>query len=79
MSHHFHQHCHPCLYSKLQDLQDRLSMILDENFMMNIFEEYLQALPPFKEYWDLMYSKKQMKVVCCTDCSSKISAIVSST
>jgi hypothetical protein len=60
------------LYYKLQDLQDSPSMILDENVMMHIFDEYLEALPPFKEYWHLMYNKKQMKVVCHTDGSSVV-------
>jgi hypothetical protein len=40
--------------------------------MMNIFEEYRNELPPFKDYWELMYDKKQMKVVCRTDGSSVV-------
>jgi hypothetical protein len=68
-------HCHSTtlyLYSKLQNLQENQSLILDENFMMNIFEDYQNKLPPFKEYWELMNHKKQMKVVCRTDGSSVV-------
>ena len=60
------------LYSKLQDLQDNPSLILDESFMMNIFEEYRDKLPPFKEYWEMMYQRKQMKVVSRTDGTSVV-------
>jgi hypothetical protein len=31
--------------------------------MMNIFEEYLEELEPFKEYWSLMFEKKRTLVV----------------
>ena len=31
--------------------------------MMGIFDKYTQELPPFKEYLELMYEKKQMKVI----------------
>ena len=37
--------------------------ILDENFMMNIFKEYIEELPPFKEYWERTFQKKQMAVI----------------
>ena len=32
--------------------------ILDENFMMNIFKDYLDKLPLFKEYWERTFQKK---------------------
>ncbi len=32
------------------------ALILDEKYMMAIFEEYLHELPPFKTYWDEMLS-----------------------
>ena len=38
-------------------------LLLDEGFMMNIFSVYQNELPPFKEYLDLMYKKKSMRVV----------------
>ena len=31
--------------------------ILDENFMMNIFKEYIEELPPFKEHWGRTFQK----------------------
>ena len=50
------------LYIKLRKLQENESLDLNKNFMMNIFEEYCNELPPFKDYWELiMYEKKQMK------------------
>eukprot|EP00956_Cyclotella_meneghiniana_P013362 scaffold19250_cov21-Cyclotella_meneghiniana.AAC.1 len=54
-------------YFKLENVKESPSLILHENFMMNIFENYRNGLPPFKEYLDLMYHKKQMRVVCRTD------------
>ena len=51
------------LYEKMTKLYESLSLILDDDFMMNIFSEYLQELPPFEEYWKLTFEKKQMSVV----------------
>jgi hypothetical protein len=31
--------------------------------MMNMFIKYVDALPPFKEYWENLYKKKQMRVM----------------
>jgi hypothetical protein len=31
--------------------------------MMNIFKDYRDELPPFKDYWQLTFKKKQMQVV----------------
>ena len=39
------------------------AMILDEKYMMAIFDEYLHELPPFKKYWDELLSKRQMSVI----------------
>eukprot|EP00956_Cyclotella_meneghiniana_P021743 scaffold40045_cov23-Cyclotella_meneghiniana.AAC.2 len=60
-------------YSKLEDIKESSSLILDESFMMNIFENYRNELPPFKEYWELMYHMKQMRVVCHTNDTSVFS------
>ncbi len=40
-----------------------LVLILDEKYMMAIFEEYLHELPPFKIYWDDLFLKRQMSVI----------------
>jgi hypothetical protein len=40
-------------------------LIEDENFMMNIFSEYLGEIVPFREYWEVTFEKKQMSVVAC--------------
>ena len=51
------------LYCKLNELKTNPDLILDDTFMMNIFSEYHNELPPFNEYWDLIYNRKQMKVI----------------
>ena len=47
------------LYEKMTELYKLPSLILDDDFMMNIFSEYLQELPPFEEYWKLTFEKKR--------------------
>ena len=37
--------------------------ILDKSFMKTTFEEYMNELPPMKEYWTLMFEKKRMRIV----------------
>jgi hypothetical protein len=51
------------LYDKMKTISERMNLIEDDSFMMNIFEEYLEELQPFKEYWILMFEKKRMSVV----------------
>ena len=38
-------------------------LILNEQFMIDIFKEYCEDLPPFQAYWDEMFNKEQMSVV----------------
>jgi hypothetical protein len=52
------------LYEKMTELNKSPSLILDDDFMMNIFSEYLQELPPFEEYWKL--TLKKANVSCCS-------------
>jgi hypothetical protein len=47
----------------MSELCNSPSLIEDDGFMMNIFGEYREELPPFKEYWDAMFEKKKMSVV----------------
>ena len=51
------------LHKTMKEISDKPSLILDEDYMMNIFKEYIDELPPFKEYWNFMFNKKQMAVV----------------
>ena len=44
-------------------ITEKPELIHDETFMMDIFKVYRDELPPFKEYWDEMFTKKQMPVV----------------
>jgi hypothetical protein len=51
------------VYEKMTELYKSPSLTLDDDFMMNIFSEYLQELPPFEEYWKL--TLKKANVSCC--------------
>jgi hypothetical protein len=51
------------LYGATQKLKKDPELLLDPLFMMNIFTCYQDQLPPFKEYWDLMFKSKAMKVI----------------
>ena len=48
---------------KMSAITEKPELIHDETFMMDIFKVYRDELPPFKEYWDEMFTKKQMPVV----------------
>ena len=45
------------------DLVDNPSKVLNNDFMMNMFWKYIDALPPFKSYWDHLFQKKRMNIV----------------
>lgn len=51
------------LHKKLYMIQDDPELILDPLFMNDIFKSYRDELPPFQEYWNLMFKTKQMKVI----------------
>jgi hypothetical protein len=51
------------LYKKMNELHKSPSLIINDGFMMSIFDEYLLELPPFEEYWKVTLKKKQMSVV----------------
>ncbi len=51
------------LYEKMNELHKSPSWIVDDGFMMSIFNEYLLELLPFEEYWKVPFKKKQMSVV----------------
>ena len=48
------------------------SLILDPLFMMSMFSEFQLQLPPFKEYWEMLFKQKQMKVIACKDGSKVV-------
>jgi len=61
------------LFKTMSQLQDSSDLIEDDEFMMNIFEEYRDLLPPFKKYWDFIFEKKRMSVVArCSKDGSKV-------
>ena len=45
--------------------------VFDENFMMSMFQEYINELPPFKDYWTNLIEKKPMIVVA-SDSGTKV-------
>jgi hypothetical protein len=47
----------------MMDIVDNPIKVLDEGFMMNMFRKYIDALPPFKAYWEHLFQKKRMVVV----------------
>jgi hypothetical protein len=51
------------LREKMMDLIDDPSKVLNEDFMMNMFQKYVDALPPFKSYLEHLFQKKRMNVV----------------
>jgi hypothetical protein len=51
------------LRKNMMDIVDDPIKILDKGFMMNMFSKYVDALPPFKEYWEHLFQKKRMIVV----------------
>ncbi len=51
------------LYDNMQTLRSNPTLILDQSFMMDIFKVYQEELPPFHKYWEMMFKKKQMKVI----------------
>ena len=51
------------LEEKMEQIVENPELLLDEVFMLGMFSEYQQELPPFKEYIDLTFKRKQMAVI----------------
>ena len=51
------------LREKMNAISDKPELILDEQFIIDIFKEYREELLPFQAYWDEIFNKKQMSVV----------------
>jgi hypothetical protein len=51
------------LHHKMSEQSALQHLLEHENFMMNIFPEYLSELVPFREYWEVAFEKTQMSVV----------------
>ena len=51
------------LEAKLKTIKREPRLIIDEDFMMGIFQEYIDELPEFKDYLDTTFQKKQMAVI----------------
>jgi hypothetical protein len=51
------------LNDAMGDIHKTPALILDEKYMISIFDKYLHELPPFKNYLDELLSKRQMSVI----------------
>jgi hypothetical protein len=40
------------------DIVNDPTKVLNKGFMMNMFNKYIDALPPFQEYWEHFFKKK---------------------
>ena len=60
------------LEAKIKNIKRQLTFILDEDFMMTIFQEYIDELPEFKDYLDTTFKAKQMAVVTCKSPAPKL-------
>ena len=49
--------------TKLRALKAVLKLFLNETFMMSLFEDIMNKLPLFRDYWDHLLKKKTMNVV----------------
>ena len=41
-------------------ISEKPELILNEQFMIDIFKEYREELPPFQAYWDEIFNKKKV-------------------
>jgi len=48
----------------LDKLIDDPDIVLTESFMMSMFSKFLNELPPMKAYWDLIFKRNEVKVIC---------------
>ena len=48
------------LEMKLVEINQTVDLVLDQNYMMGLFDDIVEELPPFKEYLKYMYEKKTM-------------------
>jgi hypothetical protein len=47
------------LYEKMNELHKSPSLIVEDDFIMSIFNEYHLELPPFGEYWKVTFEKSR--------------------
>eukprot|EP00957_Ditylum_brightwellii_P144287 10992778-Ditylum_brightwellii.AAC.1 len=51
------------LENALEAILGEGTLILDENFMMGIFKELQEELPPFAKYWSFIFEEEKMVLV----------------
>ena len=50
------------LHEQLGEIIAFPSLFLSEQYMMNLFSEYSNEIPPFKDYLQLMFNNRKMMV-----------------
>ncbi|KAL7536200.1 hypothetical protein ACHAXR_006982, partial [Thalassiosira sp. AJA248-18] len=60
------------LREKMLEIADSPELCLDEDFMMNMFKEFRDELPPFHEYHEFMFQKKGHISFGCKRSKSKV-------
>ena len=58
------------LETALETIGEEGDLIMEEEFMMIIFQGIMDELPPFEKYWTNMFQNKYMPVV--GECQSKV-------
>ena len=48
------------LHEKLGEVIAFPSLFISEQYMMNLFSEYANEIPPFKDYLQLMFNNRRM-------------------
>ena len=56
------------LHEKLGQIIVSTALFLGEQYMMNIFSEYVNEIPPFKDYLQLMFNNRRTMVKNRTAC-----------
>ena len=57
-------------YIALEANEEKEGLIMNERFIMGIFQGIKDELHPFEKYWTNMFQNKSMHVIC--DCQSKL-------
>ena len=58
--------------TEIEDIAEEGDLILNEEFMMVIFQAIMDEIPPFEKYWTHMFQNKSIPVV--GECQSKFLA-----
>ena len=51
------------LETKLEEIKNDSALFVNRDYMMGLFKEVVDEIPPFKEYLGHMYEKRKMPTV----------------